>query len=30
MQRQFDLELARVKNKYEEAIKKVDEASNNL
>ena len=30
MQRQFDLELARVKTKYEDAIRKVDEASSNL
>lgn len=30
MQRQFDLELARVKSKYEDAIVKVDEASESL
>ena len=30
MQRQFDIELTRVKQKYEDAIKKVDEASRNL
>ena len=30
MQRQFDIELSRVKSKYEEAITKVDEASKNL
>ena len=30
MQRQFDIELSRVKSKYEEAITKVDEASRNL
>jgi len=30
MQRQFDLELARVKSKYEDAIVKVDEASQSL
>ena len=30
MQRQFDIELARVKTKYEDAITKVDSASSNL
>ena len=30
MQRQFDIELSRVKQKYEDAIKKVGEASNQL
>lgn len=30
MQRQFDLELARVKSKYEDAIIKVDDASQSL
>ena len=30
MQRQFDLELSRVKSKYEDAVQKVDEASNTL
>lgn len=30
MQRQFDIELARVKTKYEDAITKVDQASSNL
>ena len=30
MQRQFDLELSRVKHKYEDAIVKVDEASSTL
>lgn len=30
MQRQFDIELSRVKDKYEQAINKVDEASATL
>ena len=30
MQRQFDVELSRVKSKYENAVTKVDEASKNL
>ena len=30
MQRQFDLELSRVKHKYEDAIVKVDDASSML
>ena len=30
MQRQFDMELSRVKSKYEDAVYKVDEASTNL
>ena len=30
MQRQFDIELSRVKSKYEDAINKVDEASATL
>ena len=30
MQRQFDVELSRVKSKYEDAVSKVDEASKNL
>ena len=30
MQRQFDLELARVKQKYEDAVTKVDDASRML
>ena len=30
MQRQFDVELSRVKSKYEDAVAKVDEASKNL